>query len=128
MSFSFHLYRAPAHTGPISEWERNLAEPIGSATEVHAALAQLFATLTWGLPVNGHTHGEAFDERRRAWFRIATYEVEPAVVSIISVGHQASPATISTIMDRFGLNFCCTDFGDFRNPHLSEEDWAPASG
>ena len=124
MSFTFYLYRGPASLPPLTQWESNRAEPIGPGLEVRDALSQLLPSVEWGAQKNGHVFGNALDPRYDVRHLLSTYEIDGAVV-LISTSNHASSHTLARIMDRFGLNYCCTEFGDFRAPHASDDDWKP---
>jgi hypothetical protein len=124
MSFSFYMYRGPDTLPPLTKWEKNMAEPIASRAEVCEALSQLLPSVEWRAHKEGHTFGSAVDPRYNASHALGTFEVDGAVV-LISTDNRASPSTLAKIMDRFGLNYCCTDFGDFRHPHACDDDWQP---
>jgi len=122
MSFHFYLYRGPEALPPITEWNGNMAEPIGTAAEVQTALIQLLPAVEWGTRKDGFTFGNALDARYNVGHSLSTYEID-GVVDIISTCNHASPFTLAKIMDFFRLNYCCTSFGDFRQPHQSDDDW-----
>jgi len=123
MGWNFQLYRTDSPLPPM-QWEDNLAEPIGTSEAVAAGLGEMLpiewrATDEFALwaTVRDPQGGEAFD--------VVGYEFEPGIVGMLSVGHRAPPAVLAALMDRFGLDHCCTEHGDFRDPHRSDEDWNP---
>jgi len=124
MGFSFYLYRGPKLLPPITRWESNMGEPIGSGPEIRDALSHLLPSVVWESSSSGHTFGRAIDPRYDVGHSLATFE-QDGVVLLISTSNHASPFTLAKIMDRFSLNYCCTEFGDFRDPHASDDDWRP---
>jgi hypothetical protein len=126
MSFNFHMYRGVGSLPPLTEWEENMATPIGVRADVCDALSKLLPSVEWKEYKNGHTFGSAVDARYDVGYALSTFELEGAVV-LISTDNRASSCTLAKIMDHFSLNYCCTDFGDFRDPHTSDDDWNPIS-
>lgn len=124
MSFNFHMYRGVEGLAPLTKWEENMAAPIGVRAEVCDALSKLLPSVEWREHKGGHTFGRAVDPRYDVDHALSTFELEGAVV-LISTDNRASPFTLAKIMDHFNLNYCCTDFGDFRDPHASDDDWKP---
>lgn len=123
MGWNFQLYRADSPLPPV-QWEDNLAEPIGTCGAVLAGLAEM-------LPIELHPTDEfalsatVRDPQGGEAFDVVGYEFEPGIVGMLSVGHRAPPAVLAALMDRFGLDHCCTEHGDFRDPHRSDDDWNP---
>jgi len=111
----------------MHQWESMQAEAIGTRTEVTAALAAILQDLVWLSDDGGHPFGEAVDPIYGSRFFVHAHEDENGQVAWLSTSNHASPSTLARIMDRFALNYCCTEFGDFRHPHHVDDDWKPTT-
>lgn len=125
MGFNFYMYRGAADIPPFTRWESNLAAPIAPRDDVWSGLSELFPSIKRESEKDGHTFGHGVDARYDCQFQVSTVEIHAGVVVFISTDNRASPSTLSAIMDRFKLNYCCTDFGDFRHPQSCDDDWKP---
>jgi len=123
MSFHFWLYRAPPGLGPFTQWQAMQAERLGSQHEVCMALSEVLQSVKWISYKDKHTFGEAVDSRYKCSYFLSLHEHEVGSVSFITTSNHASPFTLSAIMDRLSQNYCCTDFGDFRHPHVCDDNW-----
>lgn len=107
----------------MTEWPDMLARPLGSSAEVCQALAESLGGVEWrsgdGKPIGG----EATDATYGGRYSICLHEDDAGSVCLIAVSNHASPMTLSVVMERFALNYCCTDFGAFRFPQLFDEHW-----
>jgi hypothetical protein len=123
VSFHFNLYRAPLDAPPLPKWDRNLAEPIGGRSEVWQRLMELLPTVQRESEEGANVSGSGVDCVYKSRYAISTAELEAGGVYLIRTDNHSSPTTIRAIMDRFDLNRCCTDFGDFREPHACDDEW-----
>ncbi|THD01147.1 hypothetical protein B1810_21395 [Panacagrimonas perspica] len=100
-----------------------LAEDLGPRAEIRRVLETLLHSLKWISGEGTQISGEAIDPRYDSAYRLSLHENESGAVCFITTTNHASPQTLSVIMDRFSLNYCCTDFGDFRQPHRCDDNW-----
>ena len=107
MGWKFLLYRSDSPLPPM-QWEDDLAVPIGTRDAVAAGLAEM-------LPIEWSPTDE---------FALWAVVRDPQGGEAFH-GHRAPPAVLAALMDRFGLDHCCTEHGDFRDPHRSDDDWNP---
>jgi len=123
MSFNFWMYRAAPDLAPVTQWPDMLAEELGSPAEMRQILETLLHSVKWAPNEGSQSSGEAIDPRYDSAYRFSLHENKSGSVCLITTTNHASPQTLSAIMDRFSLNYCCTDFGDFRQPHLCDDNW-----
>jgi hypothetical protein len=123
MSFNFWVYRAPEGLEPVTKWPQMLSEGLGSPAKVSAVIKELLPSVKWLSHEGHHTFGEAVDPVYNGGFFLTLYENDTGSICLIATSNHASPSTLRAIMDRFSLNYCCTDFGDFRKPHSVDNNW-----
>jgi hypothetical protein len=124
MSWSFYIYRAADGTPPVIKWPRMLSESVGTPEEVRSIFEEMLPAVEWIKIEKDSSFGSAGDLRYQpGGFYIHLHNDEAGQVCLISMGNGASPHTLSTLMSRLGLNHCCTEFGDFREPHRCNDEW-----
>ena len=124
MSWSFYIYRAPAGTPPVIEWPRMLSEAVGTPEEVRTILTEMLPAVEWIKIEKDNSFGSSGDLHHQiGGFYVHLHNNDAGLVSLISMGNGGSPLTLSRVMDRLGLNYCCTEFGDFREPHRCNAEW-----
>lgn len=80
MSFHFYLYRAPAGSGPMTRWERMLAEPLGTVGEVKEQLAALFPQVNW---TRHQSPLDATSDERETWFGMGPHGAALPYIDIL---------------------------------------------
>ncbi len=123
MSFSFYVYRGPAGLPAVTQWPHMLSEALGLRDEVRGVLSTLLPHIEWVSEKDGNSFGRGIDPRYNSGFSIWLHENEAGLVSLISTSSHASPHTLALIMKHFRLNYCCTSFGDFRQPSSCDDHW-----
>lgn len=122
MGWRFLLYRSPSELPPM-QWEEDMAAPIGTREEVVAALEEMLP-VEWQ-PFEGGLWAQVRDPQGGEAFHVTGYEFTPGVVGMLAPGHRTPPSVLAALMDRFALDRCCTDYGEFRDPHACDDDWRP---
>jgi hypothetical protein len=125
MSFTFFLYRAHEGLPPITQWPDMLCQAIGSPEEVRDSLSALLEQVEWIKIKDDHSFCQAVEPRYHpsGRFSIHLQQDGSGAVVLLGLSNHASPSTLAAVMDRFGLNYCCTSLGDLRQPHACDDHW-----
>ena len=121
MPFRLSLYRAADGLGPMHTWEHECRQPLGTRSDLKAALGSVLEGLRWeeseGLlfascPFDGDEHAceiWLFGEPTDTLFDIGVYALPPA---------------IRAIMSGLGLNYCyAQESGERRFPFEAGDHW-----
>ena len=129
MSYHWFLYRC-ADRRPFTRWSSNpadLADRIGEPAPVWQALQELLPTLVREPRFENAAgwYGHATLPDQACAFDLSTTLRTDGAVSMIVAEHRAPPSVLGAIMQRFGLDACCSSHGELRDPHACDDDWRP---
>lgn len=121
MSFRFSLVRAASGLGPMSTWEREHREPLGTRDDVKAALEGVLPGLRWE-ESSGMLFGSGpFDGAEHA-YEISLFGGPGETLLDIDV--YARPPAIRAIMSGVGLNYCHpAESGELLLPFEADDHW-----
>ena len=123
--FRLSLFRAVDGLGPLSTWDREYREPLGSREEVKAALERFLMGLHWRESSRLLSASGPFDGEEHA-YEISLYGEPNESLRDISV--YSSPPAIRTIMSGLRLNYCyALDSGEFYFPFKAGDHWPGAA-
>lgn len=131
MSLSFYLCRAPENAGPVTTWERNLAEPLGEIAGVKARVDALFPGLSWTQTRTGA--GESWsvlgaNQPGVPYLDLSLSSGEmgqqaPAGQVYFIVGRKMPPSVMRSLMQALDLNHVsCPDTGDLVDPWAYDDE------
>ena len=103
MPFLLSLFRAVDGLGPLSTWERDHREPLGSRAEVKAALERFLPGLRWRESSRLLFASGPFDGDEHA-YEISLFGEPDETLRDICV--YSLPPAIRAIMSGLGLNYC----------------------
>jgi hypothetical protein len=121
MTFRLSLFRAIEGLGPMSTWEREQREPLGTRDEIKAALDGVLPELRWedsnrmlfaSGPFGGDEH--AFE----LWLFGAPDEM------LMDIDVYSAPPAVRAIMSGLRLNYCyAQESGELRDPFKAGDHW-----
>jgi hypothetical protein len=121
MPFRLSLFRAVEGLGPMTAWEQEHREPLGTRDDVKAALQQVLPDLRWEESSGMLFAAGAFDGEEHA-FEITLFGA-PDVV-LMDIGVYSRPPAIRAIMSGLRLNYChAQESGELRDPFQAGDDW-----
>lgn len=125
MPFRFSLFRAADGLGPLSTWEREHREPLGTRDEVKAALEGVLPGLCWE-ESSGMLFGSGpFDGEEHA-YEISLFGGPGEALMDIDV--YARPPAIRAIMLGLRLNYChAGESGELLFPFEAGDHWPGAA-
>jgi hypothetical protein len=125
MPFRFSLFRAIEGLGPLSTWEREHREPLGSRDDVRAALDRVLPSLHW-------------EESSLMLFASGPFDGEEHALEITLFGRPdetlmdivvySRPPAIRAIMSELGLSYCYAQESDeLHFPFKAGDHWPAAA-
>lgn len=125
MPFRLSLFRATEGLGPMSTWEREHREPLGSRDEVKAALDQVLQGLRWTESSGLLFASGPFDGEEHA-YEISLFG-QPGE-TLMDIGVYSRPPAVRTIMSGLGLNYCYAQESDeLYFPFKAGDHWPGAA-
>ena len=125
MPFQFSLFRAVEGLGPMSTWDREHREPLGSRDEVKAAIERVLPGLRWRESDGLLFASGSLDEEEHA-YEITLFGHSDDVLMDITV--YSRPPAIRAIMSGLGLNYCyAQDSGALCFPFEADDHWPGAA-
>ena len=125
MPFRFSLFRAVEGLGPMSKWDREHRESLGSRDEVKAALERVLRGLRWTESSGLLFASGPFDGEEHA-YEITLFGQADEPLMDISV--YSRPPAIRTIMSGLGLNYCyAQESGELCFPFKAGDHWPGAA-
>ena len=103
MPFRLSLFRAIEGLGPLTTWEREHSEPLGTRDDLKAALESILSGLHWEESTQRLFASGPFDGEEHA-FEITLFGRPDETLMDIDV--YARPPVIRAIMSGLGLNYC----------------------
>lgn len=121
MPFQLSLYRAAEGLGPLHTWDREHRQPLGTRSELRAAIAQLLPELQWS-----HHDALCFASIPDA-DGLGTVEVslfgEPGE-TLLDFRVYALPPQVRTLMRGLNLNYCyAEESGELYDPFAAGDRW-----
>lgn len=125
MPFQFSLFRAAGGLGPMSTWEREHREPLGTRDDVKAALDAVLPELRWE-ESTGMLFGSGALDGEEHRYEISLFGGPGETLLDIDV--YARPPAIRAIMSGLGLNYCyAAESGELLFPFEAGDHWPGAS-
>jgi hypothetical protein len=125
MPFRLSLFRATEGLGPMTAWEREHREPLGSRDEIKAALDGVLPGLRWEESGGMLFASGPFDGDEHA-FEITLFGSPDDTLMDISV--YSRPPAIRAIMSGLRLNYChAHESGELYDPFKAGDHWAGAA-
>jgi hypothetical protein len=109
MSWHVYLYRAAAGHGSMNGWEQMHAEPLGTADELKARLAELLPDVRWSpvdVPGTRGWSGLGSNALDAPYVDVQVLEHEPSCCRFVTL-NKPDVATRRRIMRELGLNHAC---------------------
>ena len=106
MPTALYLCRAPDGSGPLNQWEKMLASPLGTPDNVKAGFEQLWPGLRWTCSSSGSwsARGEDLIEKRHIEVSISS-DLEGLCYFIVL--RATPPSAIRQTMEALALNYVC---------------------
>lgn len=124
MPFRFSLFRAVEGLGPMSAWDREHREPLGSRDEVKAALDRVLPGLRWEDSSDMLFASGPFDGEDHA-LEISLFGRSSE--TLMDIGVYSRPPAIRAIMSGLRLNYCYAQESDeLRFPFNAGDHWPGA--
>lgn len=125
MPFRFSLFRAAEGLGPMSTWECEHREPLGTRDAVRAALDKVLAGLRWQESDGALFASGPFGPEEHA-IEITLFNLPHEPLMDIDV--YAAPPAIRAIMSGLGLNYCyAPESGELCFPFEAGDHWRAAT-
>jgi len=124
MPFRLSLFRAIEGLGPLSTWDREYREPLGSREEIKAALERVLGGMHWSESDGMLFASGPFDGEEHA-YEISLFGQPHATLLEIDV--YSAPPAIRIVMSGLGLNYCYAQASDqLRFPFKAGDHWPGA--
>ena len=125
MPFRLSLYRAVEGLGPLSTWDREHRDRLGTRNAVKAALEQVLPELHWEESSGLLFASGPFDGEEHAYEITLFGETDEILVDI---GVYSCPPAIRAIMSGLGLNYCyAQESGELYFPFKAGDQWPGAA-
>lgn len=124
MPFRLSLFRAAEGLGPMTAWEREHREPLGSREEIKAALEELLPDLRWRDASDMLSASGPFEGEEHA-LEITLFGSPDETLMDLSV--YSRPPAVRAIMSRLRLNYCyALESSVLYEPFKAGADWPGA--
>jgi hypothetical protein len=126
MPFRLSLFRAADGLGPMTTWEREHREPLGTRDALRAALDQVLPGIRWQASDRMLSGSGPFGGDAHA-FEISLFG--GANDTLMDIDVYSRPPAIRAIMSGLGLNYCyAQESGELRFPFETQDHWPGESG